>query len=131
MKHKGKNLIRLSQEHIQDIENERNKLLQSLDECLQSADEIKTEDKLKENIIKSLDIGIEDNQNNLESAREARDKEVELIEQSNHDMKDALKAFQEQYDESLDKIAEQNSLIRELQEKVADCEYMSQRNLRG
>ena len=131
MKHKRIFLFSVLQKQIQNIENERNTLIQTLNECQQAAAEIETEDRFKENVIKSLDNSIEDNNNNLESDRESRGKEIQLLIQSNHDAKKTLSVVQQQYNESLEKILDQNSLIRELQEKIVDCEYISQRNLRG
>ena len=86
---------------------------------------------MKENVIKGLSNDIEHAEESIVSAKDSRTQELELLEQTISDLKSTLACLQEQYDQALGKILEQSNNIRELEEKISDFEYISQRNLRG
>jgi peptidoglycan hydrolase CwlO-like protein len=67
----------------------------------------------------------------VESAKSARTQELAILEQNIEDLQESLEKMQEQYDGALEKVLQQSTQIRELQEKIADYEYISSRNLRG
>ena len=129
------NNLRISQEKLQDemriMQVEREKLLESFNNCTQQLSEVAVEDRLKENVIKGLSNDIEHAGESIESAKSSRSQELEILEQTITDLKNTLAELQEQYDESLGKVLEQSNQIRELQEQISDMEYVSQRNLRG
>jgi hypothetical protein len=113
------------------LQKEREGLLESFNNCTQALSEVQVEDRLKENVIKGLNNDIEHAEDSIESAKSSRNQEVKILEQNIKDLKSTLEALQEQYDESLGKILDQSTQIRELNEKISDYEYVSQRNLRG
>lgn len=127
--------LKASQESLQGelkvLQAEKEKALESYNNCTQQLSEVVVEDRLKENIIKGLSKDIENAGESVESAKFSRSQEVELLEQAISDLKSTLQTLQSQYDEALEKILTQNNKIRELEEKISDLEYVSQRNLRG
>lgn len=86
---------------------------------------------MKENVIKGLNNDLEHADNSVESAKQSRSQEVEILQQNINNLKSTLGSLQKQYDEALGKILSQSEKINSLESKIEDYEYISQRNLRG
>lgn len=99
--------------------------------CTQLLSEVKAQDRIKENVIKELNNDVYHAQQSVESAKTSRTQEIGVLQQTIHDLSDTLQSLQNQYDQSLEKILTQSTVIRELEEKVSDYEYVASRNLRG
>jgi predicted nucleic acid-binding Zn-ribbon protein len=119
------------QNEIKLLQDERESLLDSNKNCTQELSEVILEDRLKENIIKGLRNDMSHAAESVESAKSSRSQEIAILTQNIEDLQVTLANLQQQYDEGLEKILSQNTQIRELQEKLADYEYISSRNLRG
>ena len=74
---------------------------------------------------------MEESYGNLDTVEQFREKELENIGDCSEEINENLDALQTQYNEALEKIAEQSAAIKELQGRLIDYEYLSQRNLRG
>ena len=105
--------------------------MEEYNNCIQRLSEVSVEDRLKENVIKGLSNDIEHAEESIISAKDSRTQELEILQQNIQNLQATISSLQRQYDESLGKILEKNNEIRELQEKVSDLKYISQRNLRG
>lgn len=99
--------------------------------CTKELTEKIIENNLKENIIKGLNNDLEHADNSVESAKQSRSQEVEILHQSISNLKNTLASLQKQYDDALGKILSQSTTINDLEAKIEDYQYISQRNLRG
>jgi chromosome segregation ATPase len=119
------------QKEIQDLQDDRQKALKNFNDCSKQLAEVEIQEKIKENLMKGLKGDLEHAENSIESAKNARSQEIEILQQSNLSVKNTMAGLQKQYDEALEKILNQGAVINELQAKIEDFEYISKRNLRG
>ena len=113
------------------LRTERENLYEILANCTEDLMESKSEIRVKENIIESLNSDIAHSEETVKSAKNSRSQELLMLKESIEELEMALKMLQAQYDDSLRTILEQSSIIGELNDKISSIEYTSQRNIRG
>lgn len=100
-------------------------ILEAITNCTKQLDGIEMEKRQKENVAKELELSIEEARNGIKAAKEGRAQEIELLQQKLKDDQCVLTTLQNQLDEALLKISAQNSEIRELNEKIAEFQFLT------
>lgn len=83
------------------------------------------EKRQKENMIKELELLIKEARKGIQSAKEGRAQEILSLEQKVKEAETSLGVLQCQVEESLLKISTQNAEIRELNEKLNEYKFLT------
>ena len=100
-------------------------LLESITNCTKTLDNLEMEKRLKDNMIKELELSLQEARNSIKSAKDGRSQEIALLQQKLKESEKMLETLQSQLEESLLKISAQNIEIRELSEKVEEFKFLN------
>jgi hypothetical protein len=111
---------------VNDLQLKQMALLESITNCTKELDFLEMEKRLKDNIIKELELANQEARNSIHSAKDSRGQEISILNQKLADSDKILTTLQSQLEESLLKISKQNTEIRDLTEKLEDYKFLNE-----
>jgi chromosome segregation ATPase len=100
-------------------------LLESITNCTRDLDYLEMQKREKDNMIKELELSINEARNSIKSAKDGRFQEISMLQQKLKESEDGLQCLQRKIEESLVRISNQNIEIRELTEKIEEYKFLN------
>lgn len=101
-------------------------LLESITECNKGLDALEMEKRQKENLIKELELSIQEARESIQSAKEGRGQEIAILVKSLEESEAVIEVLQGQLEEALLKISAQNAVLRELNDQLEEFKFLTQ-----